>query len=375
MHDLVLRGGRVIDPSQGLDSVADVAFAGGKIAAIGQGLDGKDVRDVSGKLVTPGLIDLHTHVYWGGTSIGVDAEMLSRDGAVATHVDAGTAGPANIMGFRKHVIERSAVRIVPYLNIAFPGIYAFSKTVMVGECLDLRLLSTRDCAKAARDHADLVCGIKVRIGDGTSGEHGIGPLEMAIDVAEEVGLPVMCHIGAPPAGRREVMTRLRKGDVLTHCFRPFPNAPVRVDGKIHDDVLEARARGVIFDVGHGAGSFGFRTSRGMMTAGFQPDVISSDIHVLSIEGPCFDLLTTMSKFLVLGMSLADVIKATTVAPAAAIRRTELGTLKPGSFGEATVIDETSGRFDYADSIGEHMVGDRRLLSAGVVLAGKWWHPA
>ena len=376
-YDLILKGGHVVDASQNIDAVMDVAFAGGKVAAVGASLEasaGTSVRNVAGNYVTPGLIDLHTHVYWGGTSIGVDAEMLSRAGAVATHVDAGTAGPANIMGFRKHVIERSAVRIVPYLNIAFPGIYAFSKTVMVGECLDLRLLSTRDCAKAARDHADLVCGLKVRIGDGTSGEHGIGPLEMAIDVAEEVGLPVMCHIGAPPAGRRDVMTRLRKGDVLTHCFRPFPNAPVRVDGKIHDDVLEARARGVIFDVGHGAGSFGFRTSKGMLAAGFEPDVISSDIHVLSIEGPCFDLLTTMSKFLCLGMSLANVIRATTTAPAAAIRRPELGTLKPGAVGEASVLDFKQGRFEYLDVIGEKIEGERRLAAAGLVLNGRWWHP-
>jgi dihydroorotase len=197
---------------------------------------------------------------------------------------------------------------------------------------------------------------------------------MAIDVAEEVGLPVMCHIGAPPAGRKDVMTRLRKGDVLTHCFRPFPNAPVRVDGKIHDDVLEARSRGVIFDIGHGAGSFGFRTARGMMAAGFKPDVISSDIHVLSIEGPCFDLLTTMSKFLALGMSLSDVITATTTKPAAAIRRPELGTLKPGSVGEASVLDLKDGRFEYLDVIGEKVEGAQRLLAAGLVLNGRWWHP-
>jgi dihydroorotase len=245
---------------------------------------------------------------------------------------------------------------------------------MVGECLDLRLLSARDCAAAAREHADLICGIKVRIGDGTSGANGIGPLEMAIDVAEEVGLPVMCHIGAPPAGRADVLSRLRKGDVLTHCFRPFPNAPVRVDGKIYDEVLAARARGVIFDVGHGAGSFGFRTSKAMLAAGFKPDVISSDIHVLSIDAVCFDLLTTMSKFLCLGVSLADVITATTTAPAAAIRRPELGTLRPGSVGEASVLELRTGKVEYLDVIGEKIEGDRRLHAAGLVLAGRWWHP-
>ena len=138
--------------------------------------------------------------------------------------------------------------------------------------------------------------------------------------------------------------------------------------------VAARARGVIFDIGPGGGSFGFGTTRAMLAAGFLPDVISSDVHVISIEGPAFDLLTTMSKFLCLGVDLATVIKLATVNAAAAIARPDLGTLKVGSVGEASVIAETSGRFDYADSIGEHMIGDRRLVSAGVVLAGRWWHP-
>ena len=201
------------------------------------------------------------------------------------------------------------------------------------------------------------------------------PLHIALDVAEELGLPLMAHLDAPPPARHEVVPFLRKGDILTHCFRPFPNAPVAPDGKIRDEILAARARGVIFDIGHGGGSFGFGTTKKMLAADFLPDAISSDVHVISIEGPAFDLLTTMSKFLCLGVDLPTVIKLATSGPAAAIKRPDLGTLKVGSVGEATVIDVASGKYDYADSIGETMIGDKRLLSAGVVLGGRWWHPA
>src|ERR1700729_2653601 len=145
--DLILRNGRVIDPSQNLDRVADVAFAGGKVAKVGERLeaDGAEVRDVSGLIVTPGLIDLHTHVYWGGTSLGVDAAEVAQRSGTTTFVDAGSAGPGNFHGFRRHVIDPSPLRIIPYLNISFPGIFAFSASVMVGECADLRLLDPREC--------------------------------------------------------------------------------------------------------------------------------------------------------------------------------------------------------------------------------------
>jgi dihydroorotase len=375
MNDLVLKGGRVIDPSQGLDKVADIAFAGGKVTAIGDGLAGKDVRDVAGKIICPGLIDLHTHVYWGGTSLGVEAELLARTGGVTTFIDAGSAGPGNFHGFRRHVIEPSPVRILPYLNVSFAGIFAFSKTVMVGESVDMRLLDPREAVRVAREHKDLVLGIKVRVGKSASGASGIMPLNIALDVAEEAGLPLMAHLDAPPPARHEVVGRLRKGDILTHCFRPFPNAPIRPDGRVYEEILSARQRGVIFDIGHGNGSLGFGTTRGMLAAGFLPDVISSDVHVTSIDGPAFDLLTTMSKFLCLGVDLATVIKLGTENPAAAIGRPDLGTLKVGSIGEATVIDLKGGTFDYTDSLGERMIGDKRLLSAGVVLAGRWWHPS
>jgi dihydroorotase len=245
---------------------------------------------------------------------------------------------------------------------------------MVGENADMRLIDAREAVRVAREHKDLVLGIKVRVGKSASGDSGIMPLDIALDVAEELDLPVMAHLDNPPPARHEVMRRLRKGDVLTHCFRPFPNAPVHADGRVRDEIIEARKRGVVFDIGHGGGSFGFGTTRKMLAAGFLPDVISSDVHVISIEGPAFDLLTTMSKFLCLGVDLPTVIKLSTVNAAAAISRPDLGTLKLGSVGEATVIETRSGQFDYADSIGERMMGDKRLVSAGVVLAGRWWHP-
>src|SRR6267143_611359 len=318
--DLVLRGGRVIDPSQKLDAVTDVAFAGGKVVRVGNELSvdpGTDVRDVSGYIVTPGLIDLHTHVYWGGTSIGIDAEEFCRTSGVTTAVD--------------------AVRV-------------------------------------AELNRDLIVGIKVRVGRNSSGTSGIVPLEIALEVAEEVGMPLMAHIDHPPPSYEEVVARLRPGDILTHAFRPFPNSPATAQGTVKKVVLEARERGVLFDIGHGKGSFAFKTARAMLANGFYPDTISSDVHVLCIDGPAFDQVTTMSKFLCMGMPLADVVAASTVNAAMALRRPELGSLKPGSVGDATLISIAQGQFDYVDVVGEHLIGDRRIVSEGVVIGGRWWHP-
>jgi dihydroorotase len=265
------------------------------------------------------------------------------------------------------------LRIIPYLNISFPGIFAFSAGVMVGECADLRLLDPRECVRVIKSNRDLIAGVKVRVGRNAGGSSGAAPLDIALEVAEETGLPVMAHLDNPPPSRLEVLSRLRQGDILTHCFRPFPNAPVRGDGLIREEVLDARRRGVIFDIGHGGGSFGFRTAEAMLAAGFLPDVISSDVHTLSINGPAFDQLVTMSKFLCLGMELVDVIRASTAAPAAALGRADIGTLEIGATGDASVLELTEGDFDYRDVLGEVRSGRRRLEAKGLVVAGKWWH--
>ncbi len=372
-YDLVLKSGRVIDPSQGIDKVADVAFSDGRVAEVGDNLSGNDTRDLTGLIVTPGLIDLHTHVYWGGTSLGVDPDDYARMTAVTTSVDTGSAGPGNYAGFRKHVIEPAESRILAYLHISFAGIFAFSKTIMVGESHNPNLMAPREAVAVANANRDTVIGIKVRVGRITSGKTGIGPLVVALQAAEETGLPVMCHIDEPPPSYEAVVDMLRPGDVLTHCFRPFPNVPFDAEGKVRPRVLAARERGVMFDVGHGKGSFGWKTARAMMAAGFPPDTISSDVHILCIDGPAFDQVTTMSKFLPLGMSLNDIVAASTVNPAKAIRRPDLGTFKPGSSGDASILEMRQGSFDLEDVMGEVVTVKERLFAAGTVIGGRWWH--
>jgi dihydroorotase len=377
-YELILRSGHVIDPSQGVDGVVDVAFSGGRVSKVGpqlKGNPGTEIRDVSGLIVTPGLIDLHTHVYWGGTSLGIDAEQFCRDSGVTTAIDTGSAGPGNFAGFRKHVIEPSQVRILAFLHVSHAGIFGFSDRVMVGESEELRLLNPLDAVHVADANRDLIVGIKVRVGRHASGNSGTVPLDIALQVAEEVGLPVMAHIDHPPPSYEEVIERLRPGDILTHAFRPFPNSPATVQGTVKRAVLEARQRGVLFDIGHGKGSFAFKTARAMLANGFLPDTISSDVHALCINGPAFDQVTTLSKFLCLGMPLKQVIAASTSNPAMALKRPELGSLKPGSPGDATILSIKQGSFAYMDVVGERLTGERRIICEGVVIGGRWWHPA
>ena len=374
-YDLVLRGGRVIDPATGTDRTTDVAFADGRVAAVGDGLVGTQTRDVAGHIVTPGLIDLHTHVYWGGTSLGIDAEAFCRTSGVTTAVDTGSAGPGNFQGFRRHVIEPSEVRILAYLHVSFAGIYAFSETVMVGESEEMRMLAPAEAVAVARANQDVIVGIKVRVGRHASGTSGVAPLDIALQVADAAGMPLMAHIDHPPPTYEEVLDRLRPGDVLTHAFRPFPNAPIDGQGRVKDAVWRAREKGVIFDIGHGKGSFAYETARAMLQGGFAPDVISSDVHTLCINGPAYDQVTTLSKFLCLGMKLDRVIAASTVNAAKALQRPELGSLEPGTVGDATVLRIEGGSFAYEDVVGEIMTGAQRIRAAATVIGGRWWHPA
>jgi dihydroorotase len=376
MTSLLLKGARVLDPARGFDQISDIKIEQGIISQIEPNITGdigSELRHLDGLIAVPGLIDLHTHIYWGGTSLGVDPIDLARQSGTTTLIDAGSAGAGTFPGFRRHIVEKSDVRILAFLNLSFAGIFAFSASVQVGECANLRLLDQRECVRLAREHKDVIVGIKARIGRIAGGSNGIAPLDMALEVAEAVDLPVMVHLDQPPPSAADVVSRLRKGDILTHCFRPFPNAPVRPNREIRTEILAARERGVIFDIGHGGAAFGFDTARAMLKAGFLPDVISSDAHVLSIKGPAFNLLHTMSKFLSLGLSLNDVIHRATVGPADAIRRPELGRLTPGAPADITILKILNGKFEFLDSVGERITGEQAFKLQGVVKGGDWWH--
>jgi dihydroorotase len=373
--DLLLKGGRLIDPASGIDALRDVAIANGRVATVDADIPADraaQVVDVTGCIVAPGLVDLHSHVYWGGTSLGVDADRLAAKSGTTTFIDAGSAGAGNFLGFRRHVMERSRARILAYVNISFAGIFGFSQSVSVGECSDLRLCEPREVVAAAREHADVVVGVKVRSGKHAGGTSGIAPVDLALEAADKAGLPLMAHIDEPPPGRSEVLPRLRRGDILTHCFRPFPNAPVFASGAVRPDMRLARERGVIFDLGHGMGSFDFDVARAMLAEGLAPDVISSDVHLYCVDGPAFDILVCMSKLMALGMPLVEVLRAATQAPARAIARPDLGTLAVGTVGDVAVLRQRSGRFTFVDAVGAALVADQRLVSEGIVIGGTWW---
>lgn len=373
--DLLVKGGRLIDPAAGIDARRDVAMSGGRVAAIEADIPADNARqviDATGCIVTPGLIDLHSHVYWGGTSLGVDADRLAAKSGTTTFIDAGSAGAGNFLGFRRHVMERSKVRILAYVNISFAGIFGFAQTVSVGECSDLRLCEPRETVAAAREHAEVVVGVKVRSGRHAGGTSGIAPVDLALEAADQAGLPLMAHIDEPPPGRSEVLPRLRRGDILTHCFRPFPNAPVFASGAVRPDMRLARERGVIFDIGHGMGSFDFAVARAMLAEGLAPDVISSDVHLYCVDGPAFDMLVCMSKLMALGMPLVEVLRAATESPARAIARPQLGTLTVGGIGDVAVLRQQAGRFTFVDSVGTKLIADERLVSKGVAIGGVWW---
>jgi dihydroorotase len=372
-YDLIVKGGRVIDPSQHFDGIADIAFSKGKVVALGPDLPfdtDTPTHDAAGLIVTPGLIDLHTHVYWGGTSLGVDGESQCLASGVTTAVDTGSAGAGNFPGFRKHVIERSDLRILAFLHVSFAGIFGYSPTVRVGESEEMRLMAPAQAVSVVEANRDVIVGIKVRVGRNSSGASGAAPLDIALAVADEVGLPLMAHIDHPPPSYEDVVSRLRPGDILTHAFRPFPNTPVNSQGAIKQVVRDARERGVLFDIGHGMGSFAFKTARAMIANGFAPDTISSDIHAFNLVSPVVDQVTTLSKFLHLGMPLPDVIAATTVNAATALRRPELGTLIPGSVGDVTLLSLEDGKFELVDTTGETIVASKRLFCRGVILDGK-----
>jgi dihydroorotase len=371
-YDLVLKGGRVLDERNGVDAVLDVAVKAGRIAAVGKDLAARasSVEDVGGAIVAPGLIDIHTHVYHKATSLSVDPGFIARRSATTTLVDAGSAGAGNYDGFRDYVMAHSSYRIFAFLNISFPGIFGFDKGVTIGEATLRHMLPVDRCVAKIEANRDRIVGVKVRIGGPVTGEFGLGALELALEAANAVGLPLMTHIGTAPPSYADVVSKLRPGDILTHCFRPAPNSALGPDGKVLRAVREARERGVLFDIAHGMGAFGYETTEGALQDGFPPDLISSDVHVIAVEGPGFDLLHTMSKLLNCGLALPEVVGMSSSRSALAIRRPELGHLGVGAPADITVLRQVDSNYVFEDVVGAKRQGSTLLQPVSVYLAGK-----
>jgi len=371
-YDLVLKGGRVIDERNGVDGLFDVAVAGGKIAAVAPGIEPGRARvaDVGGCIVAPGLIDIHAHVYHKATSLGVDPGRIARRTGITTLVDAGSAGAGNYDGLRDYVMAHSPYRIYAFLNISFPGIFGFDKGLFIGEATLADMLPVDRCVAKIEANRDTIIGVKVRIGGPATGDLGLGALRLALEAAEATGLPLMTHIGGPPPSYGEVVSMLRPGDILTHCYRPEPNSAIGADGRLLPEVLAARARGVLFDVAHGMGAFGYQSVEAALGAGFLPDLISSDVHVVAVEGPGYDLLHTMSKLLNCGLSLPQVIAMSTSRPALAMRHPELGQLGVGAPADITVLREVPSDFVFQDVVGERRQGTRLLQPEAAYIAGR-----
>jgi dihydroorotase len=368
-YDLLLRGGTIVDPDAHERFIGDVAVAGGQIAAVGPALDPRGatrVVELSGKILTPGLVDLHAHGYWGVTYDGLNVDAVAGRTGVTTWVDAGSSGAATFPGFRHYVIEPSTTRIVPFLNLCAIGIIYRG----VLEFNDLRYADVPFAVETIEEHRDLIAGIKVRLGRAIVGDSGDQALWLARDVADHTGLPLLVHLGLPPPSIREILGALQPGDIVTHCFRGGVGGIV-LGGKIRADVRAARRRGVLFDIGHGSGSFSFATAREALDDGFPPDSISTDLHQLSIRGPAHDLPTVMSKFLALGMTLEDVVRRVTINPATAIRRVDgTGTLRVGAPADLAVSVLEDGDFEFVDVTGTTVRGQQRLKNVMTFRAGR-----
>jgi dihydroorotase len=377
---LILTNGTVIDPAQGIHQKLDVGIKNGRIHALDRSLDkGSDrVLDVSGKLVVPGLIDLHTHVYWGGTSISINPETCLARSGVTTWVDAGSAGAGNFTGFKRHVIDTAQVRILAFLNIAFAGIFGYMETEgddidagWVGDLCDIRLANVDAAVGIAAKFPETIVGIKIRAGFGGCDFPGIKPVEIAKRAAETIDKPLMVHIGFPPPSTSKLLSVLKRGDILTHAFREAPNSLLDNDGQLLPELASARKRGVLLDIGHGSGSFSFNAARILLDRDVQPDIISSDLHALSVKGPACDLPTTMSKMLMLGMPLEDVISAVTCGPAAVMGlEKELGTMKLGTTADITVLERETGEFEFQDCFNHRKVAQERLTPKALILGGE-----
>ncbi len=377
--DLVIKGGEVFDPSQNLRARRDLGMRFGRIEALEADIPAaraQRVLDASGKIVLPGLIDIHSHVYPYGSAIGIPADELVPYQGTTTMVSAGDAGANNFAAFRRYIQAQTRTRLYAFVHIANIGLAGFPEP----ELYHLGFAMPEVAGKTVAENADIALGIKVRMSENVINQAGIEPLKRSIRACEIAGggARVMCHIGgvATPDLMREILNTLRRGDILTHCYSGFPNLAGRFtnivqEGKLLPEALAAKKRGVLFDVGHGGGSFDFTVAEAAMQQGAMPDTISSDIHVFSGNSPSIPYLTNvMSKFMALGLSFEQVVRMASSVPAGLINRLPRhGTLQVGAPADATIVELVQGPVEFLDTRNNKRSGNAWIKPVQSVLAG------
>jgi len=373
--DLLLRGGTVVDPGQGVEGRLDVAFANGRVAAVGPDLSvtATEVIDVTGKLVTPGLIDLHGHFFHRGQPLFVDADETCLPTGVTTAVDAGSSGWATYAGFREYVIDRAETRLLAFLNLAATGLA--SMAAGVGELEDLRFAQEERTRDAFRRFPELL-GLKVRIQRAATGEANALPaLDMARRICDDTGTPLMVHISGTPIPIETILERLKPGDIATHIFNGHEHGILDARGQVRQAVRDAAARGVVLDVAHAGVHFDVEVARAALAQGLPPTTLSTDMVRPGVARRMYDLLGVMSTLLALGMPLPEVVRAVSDAPARAIGKAgALGVLAPGASGDAAVLDLEQGDFTFGDAAGHDVRAAQRLAPVLTVRAGRRWRP-
>ncbi len=367
--DLLLAGGTVLNPASGRHKALDVGVAGGRIAAIAPALPRQraaQVLDARGCSVTPGLIDFHVHSYWGVNTFGFDADPVCLASGVTTAVDAGSAGPVNFLGFKHFIAEPARTRMLAFVCVAQHGVMRTP-----GELADLRFADPEGAARTVQEHPEVAVGIKVRLHQANVGEHGPEALRLAIQAGEASRSPVMVHIGDTKMPLEEIVEALRPGDIVTHCFTPLRPSIVDESGHLRAGVRRAHERGVLFDVGHAGGHFSFDLVRRARAEGFQPDIISTDLHTRADLSPAVNLPTTMTKLLLLGMSLEEVVAACTVNPARAIGwQDRLGSIEVGREADLAVLELVEGPATLRDSTGAELTAGQRLAARWTIRQGE-----
>jgi dihydroorotase len=377
--DLVIKGGDLLDPSQKLRGKRDIGMRFGKIEAIEADIPAARalrVLDASGRTVLPGLVDLHSHVYPYGSAIGIPADELIPFQGTTTMVSAGDAGANNFAAFRRFIRGSTRTRLYAFVHIANIGLSGFPEP----ELYHLGFAQPETAGKTVAENADIALGVKVRMSENVINQAGLEPLTRAIRACEIAGggAKIMCHIGgvATPELMSQILDALRTGDILTHCYTGFPNnagkfTNIVQDGKLLPAALSAKKRGVIFDVGHGGGSFDFTVAEAAMQQGAMPDTLSSDIHVFSGNSPGMPYLTNvMSKFMALGFTLEQVVQMASAVPGRVINRAPmLGTLQVGAPADATIVELAQGPVEFVDTRNNKRSGKVHIKPVQAVLAG------